>query len=66
VLWGEPGPALTQASADLDLLVMGSRTQGRVRRTLFGSVSNELLHHSHCPLVVLPRGVHAPVDTAAV
>ncbi len=66
LLWGDPGPVLADVSHDLDLLVLGSRARGPLRRTLLGSVSNEVLHGAHCPVIVLPRGVYAPVDTAAV
>lgn len=66
LLWGDAGPQLIEASHGLDLLVLGSRARGALRRTLFGSVSHEVLHGAHCPVVVLPHGVHALVDTAAV
>jgi nucleotide-binding universal stress UspA family protein len=36
-----------------DLIVMGSRGVGRVRRALFGSVSNSVVRHAHCPVMVI-------------
>jgi nucleotide-binding universal stress UspA family protein len=48
-----PGPALTEASGDADLLVVGSRGLGEVSGTLHGSVSQYCLHHAHCPVVVI-------------
>jgi nucleotide-binding universal stress UspA family protein len=45
---------------DPRFLVIGSHGWGVVRRTLFGSVSNGVLHHAHCPVLVV-RGE----DTAA-
>lgn len=64
VLWGDPVPELLKVSHDLDLLVMGSRVHGPVRRMLFGSTSTRLIHEAHCPVVVLPEGVHARSGTA--
>lgn len=40
---------------DLDLLVVGSRGYGPVRRVLLGGVSSRLLRHSRLPVVVAPR-----------
>jgi nucleotide-binding universal stress UspA family protein len=56
VLWGDAAPELITASHDLDLLVMGSRGHGTVRRALFGSVSAQLLHDAECSVVVQPAG----------
>jgi len=64
VLWGDPVPELVKSSHGLDLLVMGSRVHGPVRRMLFGSTSTRVLHESHCPVVILPEGVHANPDSA--
>ncbi len=63
--WGDVAPVLVEATRGLDLLVLGSRAHGSVRRTLLGSVSAAVLHGAHCPVVVLPRGVHVPADMAA-
>ena len=56
---GSPGQSLVEASEELDLLVVGSRAYGPLRRTLLGSASARLLGDSHCPVLVLPRGVGA-------
>lgn len=41
--------------AGLDLLVVGSRGFGPVRRVLLGSVSSDLMIASPCPLLIVPR-----------
>src|SRR5215207_6576489 len=35
------------------LIVMGSRGLGGVRRALMGSVSDSVVHHAHCPVMVV-------------
>jgi nucleotide-binding universal stress UspA family protein len=56
VLVGPAAEVIRQAGADQDLLVMGSRGNGPLRRTLLGSVSASLARSSKCPLLVIPRG----------
>ena len=55
-----PGPvvdALAELSLDeYDLLVIGSRGYGPVRRVLLGGVSSRVVRHSKVPVVVTPRG----------
>lgn len=65
---GEPGPAsvtvravsglaaheLVAASADADLVVVGSRGGGGFARLLLGSVSSQVVSHAQCPVVVIP------------
>lgn len=55
LLFGDAGRALAEAAADVDLLVVGSRRYGPVRRVLLGSVSGHLMHHAPCPLLIVPR-----------
>ena len=44
----------------LDLLVVGSRGHGPIRRVLLGSVSAGLIRAAPCPVLVLPRGADTP------
>ena len=43
----------------LDVLVLGSRRFGPLRSALLGSVSSPLIDRAACPVVIVPRGVHA-------
>ena len=48
------GESIVQAAKDhgVDIIVAGSRGMGVVRRTILGSVSDYLVHHSHVPVLV--------------
>lgn len=52
---GLPGQELIRASEDADLIVVGARGTSPITRLLVGSVSIEVLHHAHCPVVVVPH-----------
>jgi nucleotide-binding universal stress UspA family protein len=55
MLDGDPVTLLRDASAELDLMVLGSRGYGPVRTLLLGSVSRALVRDAACPVMVLPR-----------
>jgi nucleotide-binding universal stress UspA family protein len=40
------------------LIVMGSRGMGGVRRALMGSVSDSVIRHAHCPVLVVRQEKH--------
>ena len=46
--------ALFDESKDADLLVVGSRGLGGFKGLLLGSVSQQCVQHSDCPVVVVP------------
>ena len=61
---GGPAEQLANASRQLDLLVVGSRRYGPVRRVLLGSVSSALIERVHCPMLIVPRASTARTATA--
>jgi nucleotide-binding universal stress UspA family protein len=74
MLVGDPVRVLEREAGDgLDLLVLGSRGYGPVRRVLLGGVSDSVVRRSPCPVLVVPRSVEfdpsaggmAAHDTAA-
>jgi nucleotide-binding universal stress UspA family protein len=56
VVAGLVGEQLVKLSCTVDLMVVGSRAWGPVRRVLLGSVAAQLMREAHCPVIVLPRG----------
>lgn len=59
---GDPAPELVAFSAECDLLVLGSRRWGPVRRLVLGSTSEPVLRHARCPVLVLPRDAVSEYD----
>jgi nucleotide-binding universal stress UspA family protein len=60
-LEGDPAERLIAASEKLDLLIIGSRGYGPLRAVLAGGVSGRVMRGAHCPVIVVPRGVEAPL-----
>ncbi|HEY8466257.1 MAG TPA: universal stress protein [Solirubrobacterales bacterium] len=56
LLEGDPAAALAARGVELDLLVLGSRGYGPIRRALLGSVSAAVARTAPCPVLVIPRG----------
>jgi len=57
---GRPADALLDLSANVDLLVIGSRRWGPMIRVLLGSTGEALLHDAVCPVLVVPRPSDRP------
>jgi nucleotide-binding universal stress UspA family protein len=52
---GEPGLAVVAAAEELgaDVVVIGSRGRGAIKRALLGSVSTHVVHNAPCPVLVV-------------
>jgi nucleotide-binding universal stress UspA family protein len=62
VIEGNPGIALCELANEVsaDAIVMGSRGHGAIRRAVLGSVSDYVVRHSPCPVLIVgedPRGL---------
>jgi nucleotide-binding universal stress UspA family protein len=55
---GDTAELLVAQSKELDVLVMGSRGYGPLHAVLAGGVSD-----AYCPVIVVPRGIEAPLGT---
>ena len=55
---GKPGEAICRTAEEVNavMIIMGTRGLGKVKRTLLGSVSDYLIHHATCPVVVCRHG----------
>ena len=52
----KPGEGIVRIAEELnaDLIVMGTRGEGALRRTITGSVSDYVLHHTTVPVLICP------------
>jgi len=52
---GDPGKVIVELleNNEYDLVIMGSRGLGTVKSFLLGSVSNYVLHHTNCPIMIV-------------
>lgn len=57
---GDPGPMIVWVAEDerSDVVVVGSHGKGALKRVFLGSVSEHVMRHSPCPVLV----VRAPAD----
>ena len=54
VFGSQPGHVIVEKANEehAQLVVMGTRGMRTVRRTLMGSVSDYVVHHAHCPVMI--------------
>jgi len=54
---GRPGQAIAQIAGEFnaDLVVVGTRGKGKLRRTILGSVSDYVVNHAPCPVVTVRK-----------
>ena len=50
----KPGHVIVEKANEehAQMVVMGTRGMGTVRRTLMGSVSDYVVHHARCPVMI--------------
>jgi nucleotide-binding universal stress UspA family protein len=55
LLEGSPGPSIIKyaATTNSDLIMVGHRGLNRMEELLVGSVSNYIIRHAHCPVMVM-------------
>jgi len=53
---GSPAEILERISAEVELIVLGARGVGAMKRLLLGSISERVLRHATCPVLI----VHGP------
>ena len=56
VVDGYADDELARLSQEVDLLICGSRGQGRIGNVTLGDASTGLLRKAECPVLVVPRG----------
>lgn len=64
VVVGRPASVLIERTAPNTLLVVGSRGRGALRGTLLGSVSQNVLHHTNGPTVIVHPSGRGDVEQA--
>ena len=55
ILQGNPGSTILDycEKEKYDIIIMGSRGMGKFKELVLGSVSNKVLHHSSCPVMII-------------
>jgi nucleotide-binding universal stress UspA family protein len=56
LVWeGDPGPAIVEAaeSEGADMIIVGTRGRNRVERLVLGSVSDHVVRHAPCPVLIV-------------
>ena len=64
IVEGPPATMIVAEADDLDLLVVGSRARGPLRRVMLGTVGGAVLRDAACPVLAIPRGVPRQLDAS--
>jgi nucleotide-binding universal stress UspA family protein len=58
---GDVAEAISRIAAEraADFLVVGTKGRGALSRLVLGDTTHDILRRTPCPVVVVPRGVHA-------
>jgi nucleotide-binding universal stress UspA family protein len=59
---GDPTQTLITEPRGAALIVVGSRGRGHILGAVPGSVSQNLLHHAHCPIAIVQHGCRAEAE----
>lgn len=51
---GSPAGVILDAASNAELIVVGTRGRGAIKRVLLGSVAAQVTHHAAAPVVVIP------------
>jgi nucleotide-binding universal stress UspA family protein len=62
IMRGDPPEEVVALSADVDLVVIGSRRWGPAERVLLGSTGEALMHAAACPVLAVARPAGASPD----
>ena len=59
--YGDPAAEICRVATEgsYDVVVVGSHGSGFVKRVLLGSVSQHVMHHAPCPVLVVPASDHS-------
>lgn len=59
-----PGPGIVAKAKECgaELIIMGTRGQNKLRRTILGSVSDYVLHHAGMAVAVVPSESKKPAE----
>ncbi|XP_074311246.1 universal stress protein PHOS34-like [Silene latifolia] len=67
ILEGDPKEEICKAieQTHVDMLVVGSRGLGQIKRAFLGSVSDYCAHHASCPVLIVkpPKEAHLSLNT---
>jgi nucleotide-binding universal stress UspA family protein len=64
---GTPTAEIVELAEELEvgLVVIGSRGLGGIRRALMGTVSDSVVRHAHCPVLVVRKEEEPAQDASA-